>query len=1731
IGGGGGLAGSASATSTFKQTASSDGQGTGGGGSTGGSNSSGSGTSEAATSVALNLALGGQGGDGATGGDVSVAHGGTVITWGDDAVGINAQSVGGGGGVGGQSSAKGEASASSALTLVMGNIALSGAGGTGASGGAVSVENSGRVQTAGARSVGIGALSVGGGGGSGGVASSESKVDTDKDETGSTTVSLQLALGGSGGDGGVGGDVAVFNVATAGSDDAPVVLTLGDSAHGIHARSIGGGGGDAAMASSRSAQSGGGTAVSLDLALGGSGGTGNTGGNVQVRNEGYVITGGDTAHGVFAQSIGGGGGSAGVTVADAASAGEGSMGLALALGGEGGSGAAAGNVQVDNSGWISTVGARAFAIFAQSVGGGGGDTALTLANRNEVESSGEDADSSTGNSNNSQAQQGSGALQLNLALGGSAGDGGTGGNVSVSNRVQAGVADSGVISTTGEGAHGIFAQSIGGGGGSASLTVASVANAVEGATSLNLALGGQGGSGNRAGSVKVVNDGLVQTRGDAAYGILAQSIGGGGGDGGQSVAMTAAALQGGAVDASVLAGLSGAANLFAGNSGDYFMAVGGHGGDGGNGGDVRVVNNGRIVTFGAGADGIVAQSIGGGGGNSRLGFGSIDGGGSLSLAGVLLSQLGGSNLDGGGKAGTVTVENNGSISVSGAGAVAVRTQAINGGGGVLDQTFTGVDLSAAAADAGSGSSAASGIGSVLGSLLGSRGATHTSGGDVDAGSKGDYAIAGDFSLGELTQSIGGGGGSSLTRVLGGAESVAPRVAFTAASAGNGLSQAMAQAQPTAPALVFAASLGAIGGSNNNGGALRLSHDGMMLLEGSKGVLALHQSIGGGGGESRAQLEGGGSAVQLQLQMGASGAQDSRGGALAYTQRGDVAVAGQDTQGLLLQSIGGGGGVARVSLDAPGAAQAQAQARLGADGGAGLDAGAVDMQVAGNVLDLSANSVALLAQSIGAGGGVALLSQGVGADVQFGARNGAQGDGAAVSMDVQGSVITTGDNSLGVVAQSIGGGGGLLMQSADTAAIGLSGDNQGDAGAVSVQVQGDVLGLGARSVGVLAQSIAGGGGWVAGVGSAAAGGQGSAGAVSVAVSGDVLQTGTDAVGVQAASLGRDGRGNIDVTLAGAVRGGSGAGAGVVIEGGADNHIVVERSLSSVSTLAALAGEGNDLLQNQGSLYGNVDLGNGSNRLLNEAGARLVTYDRLAIGQGSGVAALTSATSGTLVNRGDLHFGLATPQFPIDLAAGAVHANVDDAAAAADNLLLGARVISQVALTGNFVQESSGALYMDVAFGSPASDRLTASGSVALAGTGYFTLASLSNAQWLPILSAAQGSRDDGFQMQDTLALTFKASYRADGVHLSYDPHFQQAWLRDNQNALAAHMNSALLTGSSDGIGRLMALLGNYKAGDEAAYRQVFDLINADGLGSTLYNQVQVQRGFTGSLFGCGRVLDDGRCVWGGISSYDAHRDRTAADLPISLSGSYARFGIDGTLQGPWSISTAFEFDHFSQINVDDGQTRSRGRGVNLGVGVEHDVDNVQSRLSLAAGWSWYDTTRLSPVFDDNAQATSSPRTGYVSLGAGIGTRLGSGGWSLQPRVDARYTLLHHDGLREQGMGDIGYRAGAHNQSLFSVVPSVKLGYEQAVAKSRFGVSTQVAYEVSTRTAVNLPVSLIGANADASAADIQIPIASPALNWRSRLYYGNERVTVGMQYGVQHGSRVGGEVYGVDLRVKF
>ncbi|MGB5835217.1 MAG: autotransporter outer membrane beta-barrel domain-containing protein, partial [Thiohalocapsa sp.] len=403
------------------------------------------------------------------------------------------------------------------------------------------------------------------------------------------------------------------------------------------------------------------------------------------------------AHGIFAQSVGGGGGSGiltggllfGSTKADGTQ-----KGLAVTLGGTAGGGAG-GDIFLGNGVLsdgtkaetsVTTVSDVSHGLFAQSVGGGGGVA---------------------GDLGGISTEEASDQWLAAIALGGTGEGAGDGGNVTIDDRRS-------TITTQGDGAFGILAQSVGGGGGEGgdapSTSTSDAANA-----QLAINLGSGTGSSGDGGTVDVTTRGVsssarrsLTTSGRASMAVFAQSIGGGGG----KAANGATALSG-------------------------TVTLGGAAGVSGDGGEVSIdVRNRTISTSAIKSPGIVGQSIGGGGGYAgNVVFGPVSKFGS----GL---DMGSGASDGSGSTVTLSLLNT-NVSTKGKDSPGLFVQSVGGGGGVAGS----VD------------------GSASGALIGSAGGSGTAGSVEVTLDNSNVTTSGARSPAIFAQSVGGAGSTTASETM------------------------------------------------------------------------------------------------------------------------------------------------------------------------------------------------------------------------------------------------------------------------------------------------------------------------------------------------------------------------------------------------------------------------------------------------------------------------------------------------------------------------------------------------------------------------------------------------------------------------------------------------------------------------------------------------------------------------------------------------------------------------------------------------------------------------------------------------------------------------------------------------------------------------------------------------------------------------------------------------------
>jgi uncharacterized protein YhjY with autotransporter beta-barrel domain len=1641
----------------------------------------------------VNVAIGGKGGAAGNGGEVRVANTDrSILTKGAGSTGIDAKSIGGGGGNAGGTYTF-SVNVFPVVSVGVGGDAARGSG-TG-NGGAVTVENEGDIRTEGVKASAILAHSIGGSGGKGGPAEMTAV---------GALVNVATAVGGLGGGGGAGGSVTVVN------GPFGTIATRGTESIGIDAQSIGGGGGAGGAATSDQLTIGVAppnypSGLGVNTVVGGAGGSGGAGGLVTATNNAVITTTGDNATGIFAKSIGGGGGSGGSAISRSVLLTTGaSLAVSTAVGGRGGAGGNGGEVVVSNvvhkggdePPTIETRGAGAAGIAALSVGGGGGSggNTMSVVTLGSLPPTGLDPSVATKITGN-----------FSVAVGGTGGGGGHGGSVTVTN--------AGSIATHGDASYGVQAQSTGGGGGTGgnAAGLASSIPTLSGAVNV----GGKGGSGNIGGAVTVTNSGAITTGGVDATGIFAQSIGGGGGSGGNAERLTGDTFNSLVGDASALGKLVTFLRKFGSEGWDNpdftpsvntSVSVGGSGGSGNHGGTVDIASAGSVTTTGAGSAGIFAQSVGGGGGKGGHAYAGMQAAYLTALNDTLAKFLGnassykkfslsfGANIGvggsggAGGDGGAVTVANSGALATDGHAAAGIIAQSIGGGGGSgggFGKENGDLDVSP------EGSAMLDILRNILPFKLSATVNVNIGGSGGAAGAGGTVAVtnnagariatSGDASDGILAQSVGGGGGN--------AAHAAPTLA------GSTLN------------LTF--QHGGKGGGGGNGGAVTVDNAGAISTGGTGSSAILAQSIGGGGGKS-AEIFGGGGNVLTgalggagQVKMGAAGATGA-GSDVTVTSSGSIATRQALSHGIVAQSISNGGGSHLFLLPkVPDLSQIAIAPdySLGATGGSGASpAGTARVDVAGSIATQGTASFGVLAQSIGNGGGYASAAIGDGvlntpAKVTLGASDSAGGKGGQISITLAaGGLITTqGRNAIGVLAQSIGGGGGVAALTAAPGLVTLVGPSSPGAGAggdVNVAISGRVQTSGDGAVGILAQSIGGGGG-LAGdmasvsydlglIGDGGTGGTGAGGHVGVQVTGigyldgrsaipGVVTHGANAPAILAMSLANGGVLTDQGLLARRKASGDGDTAGPIAITVDQAATVAAHGMNSPGIYAISRGEG-ATGRNGGDISVTVGQGSTVQGGSGPGGAAIVTNT---IGQTSiansgtiaslggvalvtsGSASVTNAQGGTL--NGDVRLAVDTVSGPVsslvnngDFSPGATiylgrNGGVLTNSGYMD--LSGNGQFDTTRLTGQFVQTASGTTIFGLDFRGAKSDVLSVSGATQFGGEIDFDTRNPLKDHVLPIAHFDQGvqsftAKTSG--LDDIRPITYSLHFSPDGRDLSVTPHGNfsnagAAFASDQRNI--AHYLQALWDSGHAGAAPLFTYFARLK--NASSYAGMLGGMANDAAHSRLAAQAHHSYGFFNSLMSCPYFVDggtqrsEGECVWGRVTGSRVDRSGTPDDSGYRATMSTYQVGAQKQIAPDWFLGGSLSY-MAGDTKSDGALVATTSHNVSGGLALKRQIGPWLFAAGLRAGYEGSDTKRQVIVPGFAGLARSKPQFAHVGARLRAAYEFAFPNWYLRPLVDLDLGYVHQQAYRESGAGLFNLAAQATGRTSFMVTPALEIG---------------------------------------------------------------------------------------------
>ena len=801
-----------------------------------------------------------------------------------------------------------------------------------------------------------------------------------------------------------------------------------------------------------------------------------------------------------------------------------------------------------------------------------------------------------------------------------------------------------------------------------------------------------------------------------------------------------------------------------------------------------------------------------------------------------------------------------------------------------------------------------------------------------------------------------------------------------------------------------------------------------INSGSSGIDVENSAGSGGSGGEAEVFSGLGTATG-----GNAGVGDNSGG-VTVTNSGTITA---DFDAIFVDNFGKRGGRG-------GDATADSGTALGGTGGAGSDAGGVTVTNSGTIVsffsdgievdnfadsggdggDAASNSGSATGGNAGAGGGNSGITvdntgtitsgsdgifvdnstggggQGGDADITTGAgtatggAGGVGGTSGVVTVTNSGTINSGSDGIDAFSSGGDGGDGGDATSDSGTATGGDGGDG-GDSGAITVINNGAIVTQNDGSSGILAGSFSGDGG-VGGIASTTTGTptdgidgvSGNTGDVTVVNNGDITVNGLLSSGIEIDS----GSGNVQVENSGNITATDPGGFGV----------------------SALIVGGNINVDNFGTINGGLNLSGGTQAFTNHPGAVFNTSDDVLMGIGPG---------DLLTNAGTLSPG-------------------------------GLGNISSTDMQANLLQTSTGRYSVDFDLTTDTGDLLNITdGSVDLAGgvsphpVDPVSLTPGVKDSTITILTSFNAYTNSGLSLQSGIIsgdLLFPTANVVE-IHIT-GVNFSPAGVGSaNQARIGDYFNRMQLAGGSPALGPL--------------YDALFDQPDAQGVGA-FYDHLnpevfQIQQNtlfsnlnFNNAMLSCRkaggdfRFVSEGECGWMVISGRSLERDRT----PTSVGFDETAFGIEGGLQKAvtknWTLGFGLSYEN-TEIDAED-LSETDGDKLEYGLIAKGRFGATTVSVAVSGGHGWYDTDRF--VLPGTI-ATSDQRLDLVSghLRASYLFEQGPN-WYWLPMLDFGVTHLMFDGFTETGAGAANLTVFSHDDTYYSLQPSVEVGGEYKVGES-------------------------------------------------------------------------------------
>ena len=466
-----------------------------------------------------------------------------------------------------------------------------------------------------------------------------------------------------------------------------------------------------------------------------------------------------------------------------------------------------------------------------------------------------------------------------------------------------------------------------------------------------------------------------------------------------------------------------------------------------------------------------------------------------------------------------------------------------------------------------------------------------------------------------------------------------------------------------------------------------------------------------------------------------------------------------------------------------------------------------------------------------------------------------------------------------------------------------------------------------------------------------------------------------------------------------------------------------TITSAGT-AVLGGNGNETVNNTGTITGTINFNAGTDTFNNNAGG---IFD-----SGATVASDTVNNTGTWRPRG-------------------------------------AGTTGATNVTGNVNQLAGGNTIIDVDNDGSTNDQIAVTGTAALAGTITINLVNSTPADGttITVLTATGGVTDNGLTLTLPGGVDGFLTVNANDVMVTFGPAAPTTIGADlpnpspSQQAALTALNNLIATNAPGTQTLITALQGLSPSQLTAA----LDQLSGETLSNLSVASVLTILGFSNTAFSCKAavggygIIRERECIWVKPGGRWFSHDRTANNLGFKetawgVTGG-AQIALDKVKKWIGGVTVGYEQILFTSSA---GRTRVTGRRVQARVTLKYQTGPWLVALGAGGGYGVFESTRTvtfpgfsaRPTADfETPFATGRIRIAYLFNG-GIRQENGViGGWYVKPLLDIDVTWLQRSGFTESGSSGAELQVRRSSEVRFAFSPQVEIG----AAFQRWGASVR------------------------------------------------------------------------------